>query len=148
MTLPFGLPDVLSSWLPPWLPPWVPIVVLVPVLLYALAFLFMPFSVIGLKGRLETMEARLDEIQGEIRSLALRLPEPIRTPLYDDPPAYFGPERFEREPVTSRPPIPPAPYYPDSEAMAERPRREGLRPRDRDDRPPPTRAEPRLDWPR
>ena len=53
----------------PW---WVPIVVLVPAILYALAFLLMPFSVFGLKGRLDTIEARLDEIQGEIRSLVLR----------------------------------------------------------------------------
>ena len=67
MTLPFTLPD--------WLPWWVPIVLLVPALLYALAFLFMPFSVIGVKSRLEVIEARLDEIQGEIRHLALRLPE-------------------------------------------------------------------------
>ena len=66
MTLPFTLPD--------WLPWWVPIVLLVPALLYALAFLFMPFSVIGVKSRLEVIEARLDEIQGEIRHLALRLP--------------------------------------------------------------------------
>ena len=70
MTLPFTLPD--------WVPWWVPIVLLVPALLYALAFLFMPFSVIGVKGRLEAMEARLDEIQAEIRSLSLRLPEPLR----------------------------------------------------------------------
>ena len=42
MTLPFTLPD--------WVPWWVPLVVMIPALLYALAFLFMPFSVIGLKG--------------------------------------------------------------------------------------------------
>lgn len=54
MTLPFTLPD--------WLPWWVPILFLVPALLYALAFLFMPFSVIGVKSRLEAVEARLDEI--------------------------------------------------------------------------------------
>ncbi len=46
--------------------------------LFALAFLAMPFSVFGLKGRLDGVEARLDEIQREIRSLALRLPEPGR----------------------------------------------------------------------
>ena len=57
MTLPFTLPD--------WLPWWVPIVLLVPALLYVLAFLFMPFSVIGVKSRLEVIEARLDEIQGD-----------------------------------------------------------------------------------
>ena len=70
MSLPFTLPD--------WMPWWVPIVLLVPAILYGLAFLFMPFSVIGVKGRLETIEARLDEIQGEIRSLVLRMPEPSR----------------------------------------------------------------------
>ena len=67
MTLPFALPD--------WVPWWVSIVVIVPVVLFVLAFLLMPFSVFGVKGRLEGVEARLDEIQGEIRSLALRLPE-------------------------------------------------------------------------
>ena len=75
MTLPFTLPD--------WLPWWVPIVLLVPALLYVLAFLFMPFSVIGVKSRLEVIEARLDEIQGEIRHLALRLPETGRATDYD-----------------------------------------------------------------
>ena len=42
MTLPFTLPD--------WVPWWVSLVVLVPVILLGLAFLFMPFSVFGLKG--------------------------------------------------------------------------------------------------
>ena len=57
MTYPIPLPD--------WLPGWVPIALLVPALLYLLVFLFMPFSVLGLKSRLELLEARLDEIQGE-----------------------------------------------------------------------------------
>lgn len=152
MTLPFTLPD--------WLPWWVSIVVLVPALLFALAFLFMPFSVFGVKGRLEAVEARLDEIQGEIRSLALRLPErsvPARgyvEPDYaergfaardyaersdlqdrDDP---LAEPAVRRRAEPARPPIPPAPY-----------------PRDVEDRPPPPptrrvdpsrggRAEPRL----
>ncbi len=46
----------------------------------------MPFSVIGVKGRLEGVEARLDEIQGEIRSLALRLPDPGRQELENGAP--------------------------------------------------------------
>src|SRR5271165_933468 len=99
MTLPFALPD--------WLPWWVPIVLLVPALLYALAFLFMPFSVIGVKSRLEVIEARLDEIQGEIRHLALRLPEAGRVD-YDE---IYAPEptpQPRRTPVMTRPPIPPA----------------------------------------
>ena len=91
MTLPFALPD--------WLPWWVPIVLLVPALLYALAFLFMPFSVIGVKSRLEVIEARLDEIQGEIRHLALRLPEMSRAADYDE---IYAPE------PTAQPGRPPA----------------------------------------
>jgi|SRR5579872_669012 len=141
LPLPFTLPD--------WLPWWVPILVLVPALLYALAFLFMPFSVIGVKGRLEAVEARLDEIQAEIRSLSLRLPEPLRGTAYDDLTSYVGPERVARsEPQIARPPIPPAPYYPDSVPTEEtRPRRSAAepdQPRERAAR----RAEPRLDWPR
>jgi hypothetical protein len=71
MTLPFTLPA--------WVPWWVQILVLVPVLFYALLLVAMPFSVIGLRGRLANIDARLDEIQGEIRTLALRLPEPTRS---------------------------------------------------------------------
>jgi hypothetical protein len=128
MTLPFSLPD--------WLPWWVPIVLLVPLLLYALAFLFMPFSVIGVKSRLELIEARLDEIQGEIRHLSLRLPEVGRVADYDE---VYAPEpRAEPRraaPVVTRPPIPPAAH--DLEDRAPRDRRTGG-----------GRAEPRLDWPR
>ncbi len=129
MTLPYTLPD--------WVPWWVNIAILVPVVLFALAFLLMPFSVIGVKTRLESLEARLDEIQGEIRTLSLRLPDPgLRPP---------GPHAEElelpgRAPRTwpERPPIPPAPRTPASL-----------------DRPPPpnrrveptrgARAEPRFD---
>jgi len=67
MTLPFALP--------PWLPWWASLVLLVVGLLWVLAFLMVPFSVIGVKARLEGLEARLDELHAEIRTLALRLPE-------------------------------------------------------------------------
>ena len=60
--------------LPEWLPSWVPLVLLLPTLLWGLSFLFMPFSVFGVKSRLEVIEQRLDEIQNEIRHVALRLP--------------------------------------------------------------------------
>ena len=132
MTLPFTLPD--------WLPWWVPIVLLVPLLLYALAFLFMPFSVIGLKSRLEVIEARLDEIQGEIRHLSLRLPEAARVD-FDEvyaPEPTVEPRRAP--PVTTRPPIPPA-----SRDLEDREPRE---PPPRDRRTGGGRAEPRVDWPR
>jgi hypothetical protein len=133
MTLPFALPD--------WLPWWVPIVLLVPALLYALAFLFMPFSVIGVKSRLDVIEARLDEIQGEIRHLALRLPEVSRVADYDEiyaPEPTLQPRRAP--PVTTRPPIPPASHELEEPDPRDPPRS--------DRRAGGGRSEPRLDWPR
>jgi hypothetical protein len=139
MTFPFTLPD--------WLPWWVPIVLLVPLLLYALAFLFMPFSVIGVKGRLDVIEARLDEIQGEIRHLALRLPEVGRAADYDE---IYAPEPTVQPrgaaPVVTRPPIPPASHELDDEQPRERAAR-GAR-REPDQRQTGGRSEPRVDWPR
>jgi hypothetical protein len=136
------------SALPDWLPWWVPILILVPALFLALAFLFMPFAVFGVKGRLEAIEARLDEIQGEIRSLALRMPEPVHHARYDDtifePPAMDAPPPLRADPIAARPPIPPsAPRY-RPEPREEEPRR----PLDLSRGPRPPRAEPRLDWPR
>jgi len=140
MTLPFALPD--------WLPWWVPIVLLVPALLYALAFLFMPFSVIGVKSRLEVIEARLDEIQGEIRHLALRLPEVGRATDFEE---IYPPEPAVQSrrttPVITRPPIPPASH----EFQDQNPRELSQRAARNDDRRgggSGGRSEPRLDWPR
>jgi hypothetical protein len=135
MTLPFALPD--------WLPWWVPIVLLVPALLYGLAFLFMPFSVIGVKSRLEVIEARLDEIQGEIRHVALRLPEMARAADYDE---IYAPEPTDRRrgpPPITRPPIPPAAHELEDEPRVTRREPDASR-----IRPGNGRAEPRLDWPR
>ena len=84
--------------LPDWLPWWVPLVLLVPTALWALSFLFMPFSVFGVKSRLEVIEARLDEIQNEIRHVALRLPAGgLPGPDYDE----VYPPRMQ-EPRTDR----------------------------------------------
>jgi hypothetical protein len=134
MTFPLSLPD--------WLPWWVPLAVLVPVLLYVAVFLMMPFSVFGLKGRLDLLDARLDEIQSEIRTLSLRLPDVTEAP----------PRRRD---AAARPPIPPAAPSP-----SDLPRRP-LAPRDsaedwedepreapRRGRGPGERSEPRLGWPR
>lgn len=84
--------------LPDWTPAWVQAVILCVAGLFAVSFLALPFAVFGIRGRLEMIEARLDEIQGEIRSLSLRLPEPSQ----DDDWSLYG-----RRP--DRPPIPPAP---------------------------------------
>lgn len=114
MTLPFDLPA--------WLPWWVPLVLLVPALLWILAFLLIPFSVIGLKSRLDGLEARLDEIQTEIRVLALRLPEAGQTVDFDE--LYSAPEPVasaRRSPVITRPPIPPAAHELETEDRREPP---------------------------
>jgi len=153
MTLPFSLPD--------WLPWWVPLLLLVPSLLYALAFLFMPFSVIGVKGRLDVIEARLDEIQGEIRSLALRLREPGATDFRGaDFEEVYAPRpddaaRRAPQPMT-RPPIPPAAHELEEQApraptqgwSGRAPRREAPRAVGAGRAEGSGRAEPRLDWPR
>jgi hypothetical protein len=169
MTLPLPLPD--------WLPWWVPLAVLVPVLLYLMVFLLMPFSVLGLKGRLENLESRLDEIQGEIRALGLRLPEARGEEIdwpQPAPPAPPQPERASGE-RPLRPPIPPPPFQvprrtaldapQPSSAETETPTQRVAAERDLEGpgtapatstpyrrpllRPTrPQRSEPRLDWPR
>jgi hypothetical protein len=84
------------------------------------------------KGRLDMIEARLDEIQGEIRSLSLRLPPAVGETLS---PA--------RDP--SRPPIPPPVYYPESaEPQPERVRLVPPVKAPRPDSRPAPRAEPRF----
>ncbi|MBS0638392.1 MAG: hypothetical protein JSS43_00885 [Proteobacteria bacterium] len=149
MNIPVVLPD--------WVPWWVPIVLLVPALLYALAFLFMPFSVLGLKSRLEVLEARLDEIQNEIRMLSLRLPAGPREVDFDDvyaPISSVTPRRAEpaedRTPLPERPPIPPAArdLYDEDGPVEREPPPPHMRPVRRLDAPPVVRAdrvEPRLD---
>ena len=99
MTFPPTLPD--------WLPWWLALAIAVPVAIYVLALLAMPFSVFGVKGRLEGVEARLDEIQGEIRALSLRLREPAGgemtalppiPPPADEPPPRPASQRSRAEP--------------------------------------------------
>lgn len=144
--LPYARPMVAMLGLPSWVPWWLPLLVLVPGVAWLLAMLPMPFAVLGLRGRLEGIEARLDELQAEIRSLALRLPEP--------------------EPGSHRIPVPPrrevfTPPYPDEDEPAPAPRvaRRGDRPapephaedHPRDRKPPdpssrPRRLEPRFDF--
>jgi hypothetical protein len=145
MSLPFDVPV--------WMPWWVPLVLLVPTLLWILAFLLVPFSVIGLKSRMDGLEARLDEIHAEIRTLSLRLPEAGQAVDFDE--LYTAPEPVEPprrpSPAMTRPPIPPAPHELEAEepretsAPAKPPaptrRPEGAPRRD-------GRMEPRLDWPR
>ncbi len=98
MPIPIAFPD--------WVPWWLQLLVVVVAILFGLAFLFMPFSVFGVKSRLEAVEARLDEIQNEIRSLALRLPEPGRGTSFDDEMVLRATQPLQ--PPRTPPPIPPA----------------------------------------
>ncbi|WP_203074619.1 hypothetical protein [Falsiroseomonas ponticola] len=127
------LQEILSTLTLPGLPDWVGLVLLVCLLLVGLAYLLMPFSVFGLKGRLDAIEAQLDEIQTELRALSLRTPEPgrRRPALEEDwvePPPAMRPAAEAPAPRAA-PPVPPPPAWPERGGG-------------------PGRAEPRLDWPR
>lgn len=140
MTMPFVLPD--------WVPWWVPLVLIVPALLYALAFVFMPFSVLGVKPRLEAIEARLEELHQEFRQLSHRLPVGREEVDFEDVYAPYAP-RQRREPMVSeRPPIPPSlDDLDDDDSPVERPAPSPtMRPYRRAEPPVvrPQRAEPRL----
>jgi hypothetical protein len=66
------LQDLASRLAVPGFPDWTGLLALVLLILVGLAYLLMPFAVFGVKGRLDVIEAQLDELQSEIRSLALR----------------------------------------------------------------------------
>lgn len=122
-----SLAGLAAALTPPGLPAWTGLVALGVLALVGLAYLLMPFSVFGVKGRLDAIEARLDEIQTEIRTLTLRLQEPgraRRAPVEEDwaePPA---PRRAEPEPRPG-PPVPPPAAWPQR-----------------------GRSEPRVEWPK
>jgi hypothetical protein len=119
--------------LPSTVPWWLLLAALIPVGLYVLLFLAIPFSVFGLKGRLESIEARLDDMHADIRGVALQLAE------------RGLPESDHSQEVEISPPILPA----RGELEVEQPRGRAVEgSRSRDTNGPRTRSEPRLDWPR
>ena len=122
------LQDLAARLAVPGLPEWTGVAALLALLLVGLAYLLMPFSVFGVKGRLDALEAQLDEIRDEIRGLSIRLSDGPRRPAaaedWVDPPRVRN--AAEAQPRTN-PPIPPPASWPD-------PPRGG-------------RPEPRLDWP-
>lgn len=126
MTLPFALPA--------WLPWWLPMLILLPAGLYLLVFLLMPFSVFGVKGRLDAIEARLDEIQQDLRALIQRLPIAVAAARYAEE------EYLESLPGAPEPrkPLAPAPDTPPARPLRPAPREREM----------PVRQEPRLDRPR
>ena len=72
------LQDLVTRLTLPGLPEWTGLVALLILLLLALCLLVMPFSVFGVKGRLDNIEAQLDEIRAELRVFAARMPEARR----------------------------------------------------------------------
>ncbi|MCW8305849.1 hypothetical protein AruPA_02260 [Acidiphilium sp. PA] len=104
MTLPFTLPS--------WMPEWLGLILLLIGLLYALAMLAMPFSVFGVKSRLEAIEERLDQVQEELRILTMRLPEPLRGVAIDETPYDPLPRSAAAHYESARraPAPPPEPY--------------------------------------
>lgn len=129
------MPQMLQDWAAklaiPGLPDWVGLIFLLLLALAALAFLLMPFSVFGVKGRLDQIEAQLEELRAELRALPLRL---------QDHPRPRGSGRVVEEDWVEPPIAPPA--------------RPSAPPRTTPPVPPPAawpaenrRAEPKLDWP-
>jgi hypothetical protein len=105
--------------LPAWMPGWAFLLLAVPVLLYCLAFLLMPFSVFGVKSRIESLEAQIDALHEDVRMMAMRssgvLP-PAATTLdpYDDVPNFGRIKKSQRgfaEPAMTAAPsrLPPVP---------------------------------------
>ena len=109
--------------LPDWIPWWAQLAIIAAGVLFCLAILLMPFAVFGLKGRLDVLEAQLDDIHAEIRMLAIRLPEADRRvtrPVDPEPAAVRRgtddwtaqpPSYGDPEPILRRPPR--APREPD-----------------------------------
>lgn len=75
---------VTSALTLPGMPAWTGLAALLVILLLGLAFLVMPFSVFGVKSRLEAVEAQLDEMQTELRGISARLADSPRRVTVDD----------------------------------------------------------------
>ena len=121
------LQDLASRLAIPGLPDWTGLLALLLLLLAGLAYLLMPFSVFGLKGRLDSIEAQLDDLQAEIRSLSLQLR--ARRGGWRRMTGWncrAAPRAMEEEPRVA-PPVPPPAAWPES--------------------PRGGRSEPRVDWP-
>ncbi len=106
--------------LPAAVPWWLLLIAIIPVALYALLFLAVPFSVFGLKGRIDALEARLEDMHADIRSVALLHAASTR----------------DEGPALAPPPIPPARSGADQGPVRRGPPT------------PASRSEPRLDWPK
>lgn len=64
---------MMSSLFPQWMPAWAQAVLLVGGMLFILLWMLVPFAVFGVKGRLDNLAIQLDDLQAELRVLALGL---------------------------------------------------------------------------
>lgn len=132
-------------FLPDWMPGWATLALAVPVLLWCLAFLLVPFSTIGVKARLESLEGQVEAMHEELRIMAMRasgaLPPAARhLDPYEDVPQFNALKRGRAEP-TAEPELPRRPPIP-TPTPTSQPARERLTPLPPSVRP---RREPRLD---
>jgi hypothetical protein len=149
MNLPFTLPD--------WLPDWAFLLLALPALLYALAFILMPFSVFGVKARLDALEGQIDSLHEEVRNLAIRSSGVLgggrlnlqEAEPYDPMPNFSrlksSQKNFAETPAA--PPVPPpvqAAPLPALTPVVE-PRRQPVAAKPQLPQRPPRRMEPRLD---
>jgi len=126
----------------PGLPDWATLLVGLFALMVALLWALLPFAVFGIKGRLESLEAQLEEVVAELRALNARVAEagPARRALdlgyaADAEPLRRAPPPHEPPPLPASPPVPPPPVVPE--------RRNRLDPHPPADH----RAEPHIAWP-
>ena len=138
MNLPFTLPD--------WLPAWAFLLLAIPALLFVLAFLLMPFSVFGVKARLEAVEAQLDAMTEELRNLNFRARGVSGRSYTDDGETFelpnFGRQKTEPPLYEDSRTIPPPPMPPIVASRMETPRDKA---NPRLPQRPSRRTEPRLD---
>jgi len=87
----------------PGMPGWTGLAALLVILFFGLAFLVMPFSVFGVKSRLESLEAQLDEMHAELRGLSARLADAPRRVVVDDLDMPTRPTERRGDPPTSPP---------------------------------------------
>ena len=85
------LNDLATRLTLPGLPEWTGLVALLVLLLLALCLVIMPFSVFGVKARLDSIEAQLDELRADLRVMAARMPDARRESLPEmEPPTPSG----------------------------------------------------------
>ncbi len=96
--------SIIAALTIPGLPGWTGLLAALALALLVLCFLVMPFSVFGLKSRLESIEAQLDEVQAELRAISARLADGPRRPMVMDDLEMPSPPRTNdsRPPSTGR----------------------------------------------